>query len=208
MMKFDLHMHTRRHSRCSRIDPFALVHRAVEVGLDGIVITEHDYLWTDAELEPLRQAAPDLVILAGIEISALGGDMLVYGVRDPFRVPRGIRWGELCREVHRQGGALVAAHPYRWGQDFDRLVEDERAELDGMELMSSNMDDDLRERAAAYQLRSRLPGLGNSDAHDTHSQGVAWTEFEAEIRSTQDLVEAIRSGQFVARNGCEVGCSS
>src|SRR5262245_40858941 len=37
MMKFDLHMHTARHSPDSSIDPFALVRRAREIGLDGVV---------------------------------------------------------------------------------------------------------------------------------------------------------------------------
>ena len=49
MMKFDLHMHTRRYSPDSVIDPFDLVRRAQEIGLDGIVITEHDCLWPDLE---------------------------------------------------------------------------------------------------------------------------------------------------------------
>ena len=60
-MTFDLHMHTSRHSPDSVMDPFALVRRAVEIGLDGVVITEHDWLWTENELHELRRAAPDLV---------------------------------------------------------------------------------------------------------------------------------------------------
>ncbi len=68
-MKFDLHIHTRKHSPDSVTDPFDLVESAVAAGLDGIVITEHDYLWTEAELQDLRAAAPGLVILAGVEVT-------------------------------------------------------------------------------------------------------------------------------------------
>ena len=39
-MKFDLHMHTTRHSPDSEMDPFSLVRQARKVGLDGVVITE------------------------------------------------------------------------------------------------------------------------------------------------------------------------
>ena len=53
-MRFDLHMHTTRHSPDSEMDPFALVRRAQQLGLDGVVITEHDWLWTEPELEELR----------------------------------------------------------------------------------------------------------------------------------------------------------
>src|SRR2546421_8454770 len=104
MMKFDLHMHTRRYSPDSEIEPFDLVRRAREIGLDGIVITEHDRLWPEAELDELRAAAPGLVVLGGVEVTGRGGDLLCYGVTDLTNLGRGTPWGELCREVRRQGG--------------------------------------------------------------------------------------------------------
>jgi predicted metal-dependent phosphoesterase TrpH len=201
-MKFDLHMHTTRHSPDSAMDPFALVRRARRIGLDGVVITEHDWLWTEPELQELRAAEPGLVVLAGVEVSAREGHFLVYGVHNPFAVPRGIGVADLCREVHRQGGAVVAAHPFRWGQPFDWILRSQRPELDGLELMSSNMDADCRRRAAAIQTASlgngRLAGIGSSDAHREEVLGFCYTEFDAEIRNLADLVAAIRAGKASA----------
>ncbi|MBA4063201.1 MAG: hypothetical protein C0501_05710 [Isosphaera sp.] len=192
-MKFDLHLHTRRHSPDAVTDPFDLLEAATAAGLDGVVLTEHDYLWTEAELEELRAAAPHLVVLAGVEVTGRGGDVLCYGVTDPYALPRGIPWGELCREVHRQGGAAVAAHPHRWGQPFEKLVADQRAELDGIEVMSNNMDPDLRERAQGLLRKyPHLAQLGNSDSHDPGTVGCCYTDFDADIRTTADLVAAIR----------------
>ena len=37
--------------------------------------------------------------------------------------------------MHRQGGVVVAAHPFRWGQRFDEVLRKERPELDGLELI-------------------------------------------------------------------------
>lgn len=194
-MKFDLHIHTARHSPDSVIDPFELVERARRVGLDGIVITEHDWLWTEDELDELRARAPGLVILAGVEVAGRGGDVLCYGVTNPFAIPKGTPWGELTREVRRQGGACVAAHPYRWGQPFDRILAEQKPELDGIEMMSNNMDDHLRDRAADFRRRHpRYAGLGNSDAHEIDAVGCCHTLFDADIRSSSDLVAAIRSG--------------
>src|SRR5262247_3997074 len=121
-MKFDLHLHTSRHSPDSRMEPSAMCRRAREVGLDGVVITEHDWLWTEEELQELRAAAPDLIVLAGIEVSSRQGHILVYGVHDPFALPRGIGVAALCKEAHRQGGVAVAAHPFRWGQPFADIL--------------------------------------------------------------------------------------
>ena len=198
-MKFDLHMHTTRHSPDSEMNPLVLVRRARQVGLDGVVITEHDWLWTEEELDELRAAAPGLVVLAGVEVSAREGHFLAYGVRDPFSIPRGIGVAALCREVHRQGGAVVAAHPFRWGQPFSAILRDHRPELDGLELMTSNMDADCRRQAADVARGQALCGLGSSDAHHEDVLGVCYTDFRATIRDARDLVQAIQGRQAVAR---------
>jgi predicted metal-dependent phosphoesterase TrpH len=170
-----------------------------------VVITEHDWLWTDEELADLRREAEGLVVLAGLEVSAREGHFLAYGVSDPFALPRGIGVAELCREVHQQGGAVVAAHPFRWGQPFDEILEDEQPELDGMELMSSNMDPDCRRRAAviyeAIRLTRPLAGLGSSDAHREEVLGFCYSDFDAEIADIAALVDAIRSGCVRACEG-------
>ena len=198
-MKFDLHMHTTRHSPDSEMDPFALVRQARKVGLDGVVITEHDWLWTEQELAELRAAAPGLIVLAGVEVTAAEGHFLTYGVKDPFAIPKGIGVADLCREIHRQGGAVVAAHPFRWSQPFDAILREEQPDLDGMELMTDHMDADCRQRAAEVFRHYSLAGLGSSDAHHEELLGVCYSEFEAPIRTAGDLVKAIRSRRVIAR---------
>jgi predicted metal-dependent phosphoesterase TrpH len=206
-MHFDLHLHTNRHSLDSIMEPFAMVRRAREIGLDGVVITEHDWLWTESELHELRGAAPGLVVLAGIEVTARQGHFLVYGVHNPFALPRGIDVTHLCHEVHRQGGAVVAAHPFRWGQPFDDILRHDRPVLDGLELMTNNMDADCRRQAARVQSEHDLTGLGSSDAHDEKVLGICYTEFDASIRDMRDLVDAIRGRRARAheRSAAPVG---
>jgi predicted metal-dependent phosphoesterase TrpH len=199
MMKFDLHLHTTRHSPDSRMDPFAMCRRALAIGLDGVVITEHDWLWTEDELALLRELHPTLVVLAGVEVSAREGHFLVYGITNPFAVPRGIGVGELCKEVRRQGGAVAAAHPFRWGQPFNEILAQHKPKLDGLELMTNNMDAACRRQAAEVHKRLGLCGLGSSDAHAEEILGFCYTDFAATIRDMADLVDAIRSRQAVAR---------
>ncbi|HYH68615.1 MAG TPA: PHP-associated domain-containing protein [Urbifossiella sp.] len=199
-MKFDLHLHTNRHSPDSVTDPFDLLRSARRAGLDGVVLTEHDYWWPDDELAELRAFAPDLVILSGMEVTGRGGDVLVYGISDPSPFFRGIGWVDLVSEVHTQGGAAVAAHPNRWGQPFERLLAETVVELDGIEVLSNNMDDELREKAADLLVRyPHFAQLGNSDSHDPSTVGCCYTDFAAEIRTATDLVAAIRGRKGVAR---------
>jgi len=197
-MKLDLHLHTSRHSPDSIMDPLAMVHRARVIGLDGVVITEHDWLWTEEELEELRAAAPGLIVMTGIEISAWEGHFLVYGVKNPFALPRGMRVAALCREVHQQGGVVVAAHPFRWGQAFDEILNKEKPELDGLELMTSNMDEECRRQAEEIHRQQALAGMGSSDAHRVETLGVCYTDFSVPIGNDRELVQAIRNRQVLA----------
>jgi len=195
-MKFDMHLHTTQHSPDSIMRPAELVQRVRDIGLNGVVITEHDWLWTEEELEQLRKTAPELVILAGVEVSTLEGHFLAYGITDPFRLTPGIGVAKLCREVHRQGGVVVAAHPFRWGQPFGEILREQQPELDGLEMMSSNMDQGCRRLAAELVASPQvgpLAQLGNSDAHEAATLGVCYTEFETVVRTNAELVEAIRS---------------
>lgn len=198
-MNFDLHIHTTRYSLDSQLDPRTLVRQAQLIGLDGIVITEHDWLWREDELEELRGSAPGLVVLAGVEVSATEGHFLAYGVQDAFALPKKIGVADLCREVHRQGGAVVAAHPYRWEQPFDEILREEQPELDGLELMSSNMNAACRQKASATWQELNVAGMGSSDAHHESVVGCCFTHFDAEIRTNVDLVAAIRSRRTAAR---------
>jgi len=194
---FDLHMHTSRHSPDSVINPFSLMHRARDLKLDGIVITEHDFLWTEGELGELRAAVPQVMVFGGVEVSAKEGHFLCYGVTDPLRLPMGIGVAELCREVHRQGGAVIAAHPNRWNQPFNDILAEQKPELDGVEVMSNNMDVDLRQKASELWKSRPWTGLGNSDAHVEETVGVCYTEFKDAIRDQRDLIDALRGGSTI-----------
>jgi predicted metal-dependent phosphoesterase TrpH len=191
-MRFDLHMHTTRHSGDSSMDPYEMLHRARELGLEGVVITEHDWMWTEKELDELRGNAPELLVLAGVEVSTRQGHFLAYGIKNPFAMPRGINVADMCREVHRQGGVVVAAHPFRFGQRFLEILNRDRPAIDGLELMTSNMDAECRRKAAEVFEQRQLAGIGSSDAHHEDVLGFCYTEFEDAIRDASDLVDAIR----------------
>jgi hypothetical protein len=197
-MKFDLHLHTRQYSPDSIIAPQELLKRAKAAGLDGVVITEHDILWPADELAALQKHDPSLVVLAGIEVTTREGDVLVYGVSDGTPFARGMSMADCCRAAHAQGGAAVAAHPYRWGQNFDQIMRAHQPELDGLEVMSNNMDAGLRRRAAALLARLRLTGLGNSDGHEPEVVGCCYTDFADPIRDNASLVAAIQSRRATA----------
>src|SRR5262245_54854573 len=95
LMRIDHHLHTARHSHDSSIDPDELIGQAQRIGLGGVVITEHDYQWEPDELADLAAQATPLLVVSGVEISALEGHFLVYGLPSLDDVFPGIALAEL-----------------------------------------------------------------------------------------------------------------
>jgi len=192
MAKIDHHVHTSRHSPDSVIGPGELVERALAAGLDAVVITEHDYQWGAGELAELD--AGGLVVLSGAEVSAKEGHFLVYGLPDLGGVEPGIALGELLRVVRAHDAAIVAAHPFRWDQDFRALLAAHGPAFDALELVSNNVSPETRARAEAVLKATPMGATGSSDGHVPDAVGCYYTEFPGEVRTIRDFVLALRRG--------------
>jgi predicted metal-dependent phosphoesterase TrpH len=192
-MKFDHHLHTARHSPDSSIDPYELVERARQIGLDGVVITEHDYQWQDDELAELAARAAPLRVFSGAEISAREGHFLVYGLASLDEVEPGIALAELLRVVRAQEAAIVAAHPFRWDQPFESIVAEHGPAFDALELVSKNVTPETRGRTEALLRRHAMGATGSSDAHEIPSVGCYYTEFDRPIGTIADFAAALRA---------------
>jgi predicted metal-dependent phosphoesterase TrpH len=192
-MKFDHHLHTARHSPDSSMDPLDLVETAREVGLDGVVITEHDYQWEEGELSELSRIAAPVLVFSGAEISAREGHFLVYGLPSLDEVPPGIGLSDLLRVVRAHDAAIVAAHPFRWWQPFDEIAAVHGPALDALELVSKNVTRETRARTEAVLRHFGMGATGSSDAHEIENVGCYFTEFDRPIRSIGDFVAALRA---------------
>jgi hypothetical protein len=199
MTKIDHHLHTSRHSPDSVMMPHEMIASAKAAGLDAVVITEHDKIWPADQLAKLNDEAGDLLILSGVEVSAREGHMLVYGLTDLKHAPVGISVADLLNVARGEGAAVVAAHPYRWGQDFDAIVAKVGPAFDGIEYVSNNVDTQTRASTERLLNRISIPKTGSSDAHEAVILGCYYTEFEAAIGSMSDFVAALKSGRFRPR---------
>ncbi len=195
MAKIDHHVHTSRHSPDSAIAPDELIERARAAGLDAVVITEHDYQWRPAELAGLNARAGGLVVLSGLEVSAREGHFLVYGLPDDGEVEPGIALADLLGVVKGHGAAIVAAHPFRWDQDFAAILASHGPAFDALELVSNNVTPENRAKVEAVLKTTPMGSTGSSDGHVPDAVGCYYTEFPGEVRDLADFVRALRSQQ-------------
>jgi PHP domain len=194
-MKIDHHIHTSRHSPDSSIDPKKLVERASSIGLDAVVITEHDYQWPPDELAELAAMAAELRVFSGAEISAREGHFLVYGLPSLEDVPPGVFLKDLIEVVRRHQAAIVAAHPFRWDQPFDQIVAEHGPVFDALELVSNNVYPETRAKTQGLLNQYPMGATGSSDAHEIDVVGCYFSRFPARIESISDFAAALRSRQ-------------
>jgi len=193
LARFDHHIHTFKHSPDSQIDPLLLVKRAREIGLDGVVITEHDYQWEPEELAELAARAAPLLVFSGAEISAREGHFLVYGLPSLELVPAGVTLAELLETVRQHQAAIVAAHPYRWDQPFDEIVAQHGPAFDALELVTNNVAPETRFKTEGLLRKHNMGSTGSSDAHELDVVGCYFTEFDVPINSIADFTAALRN---------------
>ena len=210
----DMHVHTTRGASDSSLKPVELARKAHRVGVDGVVITEHDRLWDPRELARFRQAH-SLFVANGMEVSTELGHILVIGLD---RYMSGIgRAEELRRVVLEAGGYMIAAHPFRhyfqrvhWEREgwepFD-LTPQQAARLPLFEMVDAievlNGGNNERENLFALEVAQALgkPGIGGSDAHSDQGVGIYTTVFENRLETEEDLLCELKAGRFYAAHG-------
>lgn len=202
-LRFDIHLHTSRYSKCSKMDANRLIKQAVKMGLDGVVITEHHYIWRQHELLELVEKSnhPGFLLLAGFEYTSSQGDVLVYGLeakQEEELVP-GQPPEEIVARVKDLGAACVAAHPTRAGMGYDERIF--TLPLDAMEVRSVNLLEHEQRIAINLSVDTKIPAVTCSDAHRIEDVGRFATEFLDSITTIADLKECLERGRFRPANG-------
>ncbi len=192
-----MHVHTKRYSSCSIIEPVELVHQASKLGLAGIVIVEHHHIWSLEEIEELkRKTNSELLILRGQEVASSIGHLLIYGYYDELQENLAVE--EILHRVHEKGGIVLMAHPFRNGSGLDKSLENLKsrfAPVDGIEVFNANQSTDENEYAMKVWETLGITGIGGSDAHSVEKVGKYATIFENTIKDESGLVAEIKAGR-------------
>lgn len=170
--------------------------------IDGIVLTEHRQWDPQVDYRQLEDKY-GLLILRGAEVETDYGHVLVYGVNDDITSHfdfTNVRLSaqELIPAVARMGGLAVPCHP---GRPTIGLCEhyEHRPPVEGVvavEALNGGSRRGENERVQQLIERYGYHAFGGSDSHLVSFIGICATEFDDDIRSIEDLVNALQRGGY------------
>jgi predicted metal-dependent phosphoesterase TrpH len=171
--------------------------------IDGVVFTEHRLFNTDVDYETLARQY-DMLIFKGTEADTDCGHVLCYGMNEQVLSQfdlKNVRLSgrELINAMEDSGGIGIPAHPGRRHIGLVEHIEngyDIGTSLRAAEQLNGGSSKQENARAQQLVLERQLYGIGGSDAHFVSAVGKFMTEFKRPIRTMQDLVEQLYSGDY------------
>jgi len=205
-MNVDLHTHTYPASSCSRISFRDYIAWCGANAVEAVALTNHGDITDNRSLEGAL-AAEGVLLIHGVEISTLFGDYVMLSPDLDYLGTFGdvqdfVRAGELHDDA-----AMVWVHPAAGGgrsgsayyPGLERLVADS---IHAVEVYNGSWLGEKYVQAAEHIAgQLGLARTGGSDAHDVTELMTCYTELPDPIRSTADVVDAIKLGRTVPHRG-------
>jgi predicted metal-dependent phosphoesterase TrpH len=183
--------------------PEEVVDRAVSVGLDFLVITDHDSFEAFEVVESYARKK-GLVLVPGAEITTKPSTVLrrrchilAIGVTDA--VKSFITIEDTLKQIKDRNGIAIAAHPF-CSQFAKTLYIGHQVgdyAFDGIEVFNSSEISEDNRKSAALATVLGLPGFAGSDAHSLENIGKARVEVYIEhTKDWRNIVRGLRENKF------------
>jgi predicted metal-dependent phosphoesterase TrpH len=188
LIRADLHIHT-TYSSDSTVTPKTLVEKlAAHSFIKVAAVTDHDTVEGLNVTQKLAAAYPDILIIPGVEISTVEGDLLVLGTEEKPPKPWTVE-GVLDFARDRDYVSVVA-HPYReYGMgDLARKYK-----VDAIEVLNGESTPSANKLAQDLAKSMGLPGVAGSDAHNPTELYTVYTEVKASL-DIDEILKALKKG--------------
>ena len=204
-MILDLHAHSiKSDDGRAKVQNYCQWIRTRDIPIDGFVLTEHRQFDNESDYSELGREY-GITILKGAEVETEYGHVLIFGVTPALQAEfdfGNIRLplAEVIEACERHGAIPVPCHPGRPRVGMHAHLETYGVP-EGVQIVevfnggSRDGEDAIaREMAEQYGYR----GIGGSDAHIVSHIGRCATRFPNDIHTEQELVDALRAGEFEA----------
>lgn len=217
--KYQMHIHTTP-SACGRLTPTDLVEALYEAGYQGTVITNHFYhgntgvdrsqSWHDFVaayendyIECKKEAEKyGLDIIFGVEESVVPGlEVLCYGITPSVLYENPVLQNcdiqTFYDIMHKNGVVIIQAHPFREAFYIPNPGPLPVEFLDGVEVYNKgNATNEMNEKAMEFAIKHNFIKTSSADAHTADRVPYGGIITSKRIKSSTDLAEILRSGDF------------
>lgn len=211
-MKLDMHCHTKEGSLDGKVSIKDYIHRLIELGYDGMLVTDHNsYNGYRAYRDQFITEIPsNFVVLRGIEYDTLDAGHILVIMPENCKLKlleyRGLRVNALIDIVHKYGGILGPAHPCGERHlSFTRTRAykknpDIMSRFDFLEAYNSCESTISNENASILADLHKLVQFGGSDSHKIECVGTAYTELPVHVTKESELIDYVKQHAL-----CECG---
>lgn len=215
-LRFDMHCHTKYGSIDAKVAITEYVKILKDKGYDGMLVTDHDSydgynVWKKTSLS--RET--EFVVLKGIEYDTRDAGHFIVIMPDGIELKaltlRGMSVRSLVDLVHEYGGILGPAHPFGTRSSSAMLFHAMKKsrnlinEFDFIEAFNACEAVEANRLSNSMAYEYVKPMFGGSDSHDHKYVGMGYTDIDADIRSNNDLIKAVKDGTPVSCGGKERG---
>ena len=181
-LKGDFHIHT-QYSGDAKGEIEEVLQKSRENKLDFIAITDHNQVKGAFEAKKLGSKF-DVNVIVGEEIKT-SSDTDIIGLFLDKRIQPGLPEDKVIKEVHDQGGLVIAPHPFSFyrGGIGDRISD---YDIDYVEIYNGLSMFWENRRAYKFSEKLNIPGIAGSDAHRPREIGIAYSIFR-EKRDIKNL---------------------
>lgn len=214
-MKFDLHCHTKGGSIDSKVTLESYIRLLKSQGFDGMMISDHTTykgckVWDQIKGQ---EEFKDFTVLKGVEYDTIDAGHFLVILPDDIILKvlhiRGLSLRALIKVVHHFGGILGPAHPFGVESSsamFLRAMKRDPSLVEHFDFIEAFNTCETKEsnvKAAHMANKLNLPGIGGSDAHKEEYVGMAYTEIDADIKTNNDFIKAIKEDKVYDAGGTE-----
>jgi hypothetical protein len=139
-------------------------------------------------VKQLASAYPEILIIPGVEIASVEGDLIVLGTAElppqPWTVENVIDFAKERQSL------VIVAHPYRAYGLGDSA---KKYSVDAIEVLNGALPTQLNRMAENLAKEMGLPGVAGSDAHNVNELWSVYTEVQASS-DVDEVLKAIKRG--------------
>jgi len=194
-LRCDLHIHTSA-SPDGHCPVDSIIRTATERGLDAVAICDHDT--TAGAIEAVSLKDSPVLIIPGIEVSTADGHILVLGTTKEYE--KGKPAEVTIQEAKADGCLVIMPHPFHKFRHAVGLANpDCMQHVDAIEAYNSRYYTKKSNGRAAKRARLlNKPITAGSDAHECAFVGYGRNIINAEEKSVDGILAAIKAGKITA----------